>query len=328
MASKHYDATIENSSYVYAGKTLVITGTSPGSLGFHAARAAVKRGCKRVIMLNRKSSRAEESLAELKGEIANSDVRWVECDLMDFESVTKAAEEVIDMCKDSGIDVLCNNAGIMAFPDEANNAGYDVQMTVNHHSHFLLTRLLYPLLEKAAESKGEARVVNHSSLARNGDKLNEKYLGKNGGSLGGNGNSMFLNGARWQRYHQTKLANVIFTLALNDKLTAKNSKVKAVCAAPGLANSNLQVTTNKVDGMKSMWIMKYGQSAADGSLPLLMCCFGDDVESGDFIEPNKMMGGKGLPKKKNILKEKQCAHQPSRDMLWEASVSATGPFNL
>ena len=75
----------------------------------------------------------------------------------------------------------------MAFPDLATDDGYDLQMQTNHLSHFLLTRLLFPLLETKAEAAGEARVVNHSSMAAwyPGTRLGERYLGKNGGNLGG-----------------------------------------------------------------------------------------------------------------------------------------------
>ena len=107
---------------------------------------------------------------------------------------------------------------------------------------------------KAANERGEARVVNHSSGARNAPSkaLDAKYMGKNGGNLGGNGSSMFFGGARWQRlqeaseglsggrYHQTKLANAVFTVAMDERLRKANSKVKSLCAAPGLASTNLQ----------------------------------------------------------------------------------------
>ena len=77
-------------------------------------------------------------------------------------------------------------------------------MQTNHLSHFLLTKELLPLLNKAAELKGEARIVNHTSGARSypSTPLQAKYYGKNGGNLGGNGNSMLFGGARWERYHQ------------------------------------------------------------------------------------------------------------------------------
>ena len=90
--------------------------------------------------------------------------------------------------------------------------------------------------------RGEARIVNHSSGARHMAKgLDAQYLGANGGSLGGDGASMLCGGARWVRYSQTKLANSVFTQALHERLIARGSAVKAVCAAPGLAATNLQV---------------------------------------------------------------------------------------
>eukprot|EP00928_Gymnodinium_smaydae_P053203 TRINITY_DN37247_c0_g1_i1.p1 TRINITY_DN37247_c0_g1~~TRINITY_DN37247_c0_g1_i1.p1 ORF type:complete len:367 (+),score=67.37 TRINITY_DN37247_c0_g1_i1:77-1102(+) len=307
------------------GKVFAITGCTTGT-GFVAARCAARKGA-HVVMLNRKSQRSVDAEKRLGEEVPGAKLTSVECDLMSFDSVRKAAEVVKGQFSDTGIDILCNNAGVMAWADEATSDGYDVQMQTNHLSHFLLTRELFPLLEKAAELRGEARIVNHSSLARNGKKLESRYLGKNGGNLGGNGSSMFCGGARWQRYHQTKLANVIFTLALNDKLKAGASKVKALCAAPGLAATNLQVTTNQNDGMSSTWIMKYGQSAEDGTMPLLQCCLGQDAQSGSFIEPAGTGGMKGLPKQ--IMKlNRECTDIPSRQTLWALSEQACGEFKL
>ena len=105
-------------------------------------------------------------------------------------SVRKAIEEIIETCPE-GIDVICNNAGVMALTDIATEDGYDIQMQTNHLSHFLLVCDLFKLLEKTAEEKGESRIVNHSSVARlTVKKLKKEYLEKNGGNLGGNGKSM------------------------------------------------------------------------------------------------------------------------------------------
>ena len=202
-------------------------------------------------------------------------VTHVDCDLTDFGAVRKAAAQVAAETKDSGLDVLCNNAGVMALKDVATKDGYDIQMQTNHLSHFLLTRELYPVLVKAVELRGEARIVNHSSFARNGPpgtKLTTEntyeYLGKNGGNLGGDGASMICGGARWGRYAYTKLANVAFTLALHDKLG--DSGVKALCAAPGLVATQLQATTARDGGMGSgTWFMRWSQSSEDGAVPLL-----------------------------------------------------------
>ncbi|CAJ1350891.1 unnamed protein product [Effrenium voratum] len=188
-------------------------------------------------------------------------------------------------------------------------------------------RELYPLLQKAASERGEARIVQHSSGARKfpNTDLEAKYLGKNGGDLGGNGNSMFFGGARWERYHQTKLANAVFTKELDTRLRAANSKVKACCAAPGLAATNLQVTTSQDDGFHAPWIMRFGQSGEDGTMPLLQCCAGS-VESGDFFEPEGMGNIKGPPTK--IAPEPLWTKPESGKILWEESEKACGAFKV
>ncbi|CAJ1355508.1 unnamed protein product [Effrenium voratum] len=307
IPSKHFQ-NFEAQMPSLQGKVFVITGCTSGA---------------HVVMLNRKSERAKDAEQKLLQEVSGSQVTAVDCDLQSFESVRGAAQILRSMFADDGIDVLCNNAGVMALEDKATIDGYDVQMQTNHLSHFLLTKELFPLLEKGAQLRGEARVVNHSSGARNVPKkdLQAKYLGQNGGNLGGNGSSMLAGGARWQRYQQTKLANVVFTLALDEKLRAANSKVKALAAAPGLAATNLQVTTHSEGGMSETWIMRWAQSAEDGTMPLLCCCTAG-VESGDFYEPGGTMRMKGIPQKFQL--EPRCTKVESCRMLWEESEKACG----
>ena len=178
------------------GKVFAITGCTTGT-GLAAAKLLAKKGASRVFLLNRPSQRAEAALAAVRAvATAGCVVTHVDCDLADFDAVRRAAAQVAAEAKDSGLDVLANNAGVMALKDVATRDGYDIQMQTNHLSHFLLTRELYPALTKASELRGEARIVNHSSFARNGPpgtKLTTEntyeYLGKNGGSLGGDGAS-------------------------------------------------------------------------------------------------------------------------------------------
>lgn len=193
------------------GKTVAVTGCTSGT-GFILARTAIRKGATNVLLLNRSSERASKAESDLKGEANAKNVETIPCDLQDMESVRKAADMI--KAKYEAVDVLCNNAGVMAMEDKATKDGYDVQMQTNHLSHFLLTKELYPLLKRAAELRGSARVVQHSSGARYGKALQEEYYGKNGGNLGGNGASMFFGGARWVRYQQSKLANAVFTMAL------------------------------------------------------------------------------------------------------------------
>mmetsp|Transcript_68810 Transcript_68810/g.143704 ORF Transcript_68810/g.143704 Transcript_68810/m.143704 type:complete len:210 (-) Transcript_68810:349-978(-) len=204
-------------------------------------------------------------------------------------------------------------------------------MQTNHLSHFLLTAESWPLLEKAVSLRGEARVVNHSSGARNrgGDgkkPLDEKYLQKNGGNLGGDDSGWApFSGGRWTRYQQTKLANLVFTYALRDRAAAAGSKVKALVAHPGLSATNLQVTTTQDGGMSNSlsnrlmgWM---AQSGEDGTCPLLTCVCVPDLKSGDFYGPKGLTGRAELMP---AAPEEAFADEKSRKMLWEVSKLVTG----
>ena len=324
VPSVHFPAFLESMPEL-SGKTFVITGTTSGT-GKVAAQALASKGG-RVLMLNRTSERSEAIQASLGEAFPGGQVSTVECDLQSFSSVRKACDQVREQCAESGIFALINNAGIMAMPDEATEDGFDTQMQTNHLSHFLLTKELFPLLEKAAEQHGEARVVNHSSMARKGvKKLEAKYLEANGGNLGGNGASMFLSGARWKRYAQTKLANAAFTAALHHRLREKDSKVKSLVAHPGWANTELQVTTNKAGGMSSWtsllarWV---SQSEEDGTMGILSCAVLPEAECGKFYGP-----GMGLTASKGEAKaydlEKQYDNPETLAMIWEKSCAAIG----
>jgi len=250
---------------------------------------------------------------------------------MSFESVREAGKALNKELAGVGLDVLCNNAGIMATKDEATKDGCDTQMQTNHLSHFLLTAESWPLLEKAVELRGEARVVNHTSEARknggDGKKpLDEKYLRKNGGNLGGDKSGMLpFSGARWTRYQQTKLANLVFTYALRDRAAAAGSKVKAVVAHPGLSATNLQVNTTQDGGMSNSFSNRLmgwmAQSGEDGTCPLLTCVCVPNLTSGDFYGPKGLTGKAVLlpPKPEEAL-----ADEKSRNLLWEVSKEVTG----
>ena len=308
------------------GKTVAITGTTSGT-GFVAAQACGKLGA-RVLLLNRPSKRADAALTDLQTQNSNAGFTQVDCDLQSFSSVREAAKNLYSLCPE-GLDVLCNNAGVMALEDIATADGFDVQMQTNHLSHFLLTKLCFDLLEKAANARGEARIVNHSSIARKQVKnLEPAYLQKNGGNLGGNGASMFFNGGRWVRYGQTKLANAAFTACLHEKLQAKGSKVRALVAHPGLAETDLQSTTVKDGGMGEWFtkqLMKMGQSREDGALGILSCIAHPDARSGQFFGPG--MGGMFTALKgpvRGYPLEVSYDNPTTRSLLWTNSCAAVG----
>jgi len=216
--------------------------------------------------------------------------------------------------------------------------GFDVQMQTNMLSHFLLIKELFSSLDQAGQSRGEARVVMHSSTTRNFRNVNleEKYFSKcDPGTLGGDGawmitESLNLRDGPWSRYHQTKLANACFAMALHEKLKATGSKVKSLAADPGIASTNLQVHTFNVGNMSGFLARKFmstGQSPADGSTPALVACFGPHAESGDFYIPEHSSKGRpiktiqdGKPVKKGG--EVLTCNPANLKLVWEACEKA------
>ena len=132
-----------------AGKTVAITGCTSGT-GLNLAQRCGALGAQ-VFMLNRPSLRSASALKVMHRE--QFDARLIECDLSNLASVRSAIQQLTDACP-NGLDVLCNNAGIMAAPDQPTIDGFDVQMQSNYLSHFLLTSGVFPLLEQAVRVRG------------------------------------------------------------------------------------------------------------------------------------------------------------------------------
>jgi len=301
------------------GKVVAITGTTSGT-GYVCAREIAKKGAT-VILLNRASERAEKSLEQLQADVPKATFDSIICDLQSFESVGNAMKTI--RSKYEVIDGLINNAGVMAFKDQATSDGYDVQIQTNVLSHFLIAKELFPLMLKSKQ----ARIVNHSSMARLGPPLEAKYFEANGGNLGGDGtekeNTSF-QGPRWARYHQTKLANAAFTYGLKSKLDAAGiSNVIPLLAHPGLALTQLQVTTAVDGGMeKNSSLMERAQSAEDGATGIIRAAMDPEAKSGDFYGPTA--GWKGFP---DLLTPEESLYDESNVKInWEGCEKAVGKF--
>ncbi|MFT6399332.1 MAG: NAD(P)-dependent dehydrogenase (short-subunit alcohol dehydrogenase family) [Bradymonadia bacterium] len=315
IETQHLADVIANHTRDMNGRVAVVTGTTSGT-GYVCARELAKKGAK-VLLLNRPSERALSALARLQGEVPGAVFEAIDCDLQDFASV-RAAIGVIKAGHDR-LDVLCNNAGVMALRDQATKDGYDVQMQTNCLSHFLLTKELFALLLKS----DDARVVNHSSQARLGGPLEAKYFGKNGGNLGGDGADNEIAGPRWARYHQTKLANCAFTFGLRNRLNeAGIANVKVLVAHPGLAATNLQVTTGQDGGMEvDSPFMKQAQSQEDGALGIIRACMDPEAQSGNFYGPEGWTGFPGLLPPEDLLTDPENIR-----VNWEGCETAVGTF--
>ncbi len=318
----HLENVLKNHTQDMTGKVVAVTGTTSGT-GFVLAKEAAKKGGT-ILLLNRASERSAKSLSQLQELVPEGKFEAIECDLQSFDSVKNSASIIKE--KYNKLDVLVNNAGVMALKDTATVDGYDVQMQTNVISHFLLTKELFPILKNSSQ----ARIVNHSSMARLGGPLEMKYFLKNGGNLGGDGTdeeNQNFQGPRWLRYHQTKLANCAFTYGLKSRLEEKNiTNVLPLLAHPGLSATNLQITTDADGGMDAKSdFMNMAQTPEDGATGIIRAAMDKDAKSGDFYGPSGDGWG-GFPEL--LEPEELLLDESNLKINWEGCEKAVGIFEI
>jgi NAD(P)-dependent dehydrogenase (short-subunit alcohol dehydrogenase family) len=302
IENKWYDEWIEQNIEDLTGKVAIITGANSGT-GFWASNALAGKGC-HVVLACRNEEKAKVAKDEIIKRFSQAKLTFIPLDNNSFQSVRAFAKVFHE--KFDRLDMILNNAGIMNQPWSITKDGYDVQLQTNHLSHFLLTKLLW---NKIVNTPGQSRVVQHASLAHKMGKLkfdadrlkNPSY---SAGLMGSN--FLFMNtiglllSSAAKRYGVSKLANVLFMRDLQRKISIKKleHKIISIACHPGWADTNLPNTSTS-------WLSKYlrnnpqkGQSAADGSLPLLMAAVGKRVENGDYLGPEN--GMTGAPKKDKI----------------------------
>ncbi|GGN99392.1 oxidoreductase [Haloarcula pellucida] len=291
-------------------RTVVVTGANSG-LGYEGTKAFAQKGAT-VVMACRSVDRGERAASEIRHVDGNADLDVRECDLADLDSVAAFAEGVREDYE--AVDVLCNNAGVMAIPRQETADGFEMQLGVNHLGHFALTGRLFPALRA---SDGEARVVTQSSGAHEmgemdfSDLQSERDYGK------------------WAAYGQSKLANLLFAYELDRRLDDHGiDDVRSVACHPGYADTDLQFrgpremgSSLRMAGMKVANAL-FGQSAAQGALPMLYAATADDVLGGEYVGPDGLLEMRGHP-------EFQQSNEASRDegdadRLWAVSAELTG----
>jgi NAD(P)-dependent dehydrogenase (short-subunit alcohol dehydrogenase family) len=207
-----------------SGKTALVTGATSG-IGEVTARELAHMGAT-VLVHGRSSAKVDATLAAIRQAVPDADVRAVTADLGELAQVRALADAVL--AGTDRLDMLINNAGFMLMTEERSADGYEIQFAVNHLSHFVLTLRLLPLLEATAAQAGEARIVNLSSDAHKGAKINWNTFGRSGKGFGA--------------YSQTKLANVYFTYDLARRLEGTGVTVNAV--HPGFVATGFGKTGN------------------------------------------------------------------------------------
>ena len=199
-------------------------------LGLETCRQLAKHN-PHIYLAARTPSRAESAIADIIGTVPNANITFLQLDLASLESVKEAADTF--NAKSDRLDVLINNAGVMALPASTTKDGYEIQFGTNHIGHFFLTKLLMPTLQRTAEGKRDVRIVNLSS---EGHRLPPR-----GGLVLKDARSDMASYSTWVRYGQAKLANVLFTRELARRYPA----IKSVVVHPGGIDTGLSLGFQK-----------------------------------------------------------------------------------
>jgi NAD(P)-dependent dehydrogenase (short-subunit alcohol dehydrogenase family) len=293
-----------------AGRRIVVTGASSG-LGLETSVALAAAGAE-VIMACRNPDKAGAALAQVRQRARGAKAELMTLDLADLASVRRFAAECAR--RFDRIDVLCNNAGVMALPLQRTKDGFEMQMGTNHLGHFALTGLMIDQL-KAAPG---ARVVSVASNAHKwGMRLDPDDL---------NFERQRYN--KWDAYGRSKMANLMFHFELDRRLRAAGPDLLSACAHPGYAATNLMfVGPAQQNSRAGKLMMQFGnalfsQDQAMGALPQLYAITMPDVQGGDYFGPDGWQQLKGYPRRVSCLR---MARDPERNRrLWEASETLTG----
>ncbi|OAQ53393.1 hypothetical protein HTG_07905 [Natrinema mahii] len=289
-----------------SGRTIVITGANSG-IGLEATRELARNGA-RVIMACRSAERGADAADDIRGEIPGADLRVEACDLGDLASVRDFAARL-----EAEIDVLVNNAGVMAIPRSETADGFETQFGVNHLGHFALTGLLLENLHIHEEP--DSRIVTVSSGVHERGRIDFDDLQHEDDY------------DKWDAYAQSKLANVLFAYELERRLLTADANAASVAVHPGYANTQLQLRGPEQSGSRlrkaAMTVLNTvaAQSAAMGALPTLYAATAPEAEGGAYYGPGGLMNMRGTP-------ERQASSDRSYDedtarRLWRVSSELT-----
>jgi NAD(P)-dependent dehydrogenase (short-subunit alcohol dehydrogenase family) len=286
------------------GKTAIVTGAT-GGLGYETALALARAGAD-VILTGRDERKGQSAIEKIGGEVLGAKIAFESLDLANLAAVAAFAER---MQARPSLDLLINNAGVMALPRRQVTAdGFEMQLGTNHLGHFALTARLLPLLRLASAP----RVVSVSSLAHRtgsidfGDLQGERHY------------------SPWKAYGQSKLACLMFALELQRRSDAAGWKVISIAAHPGFARTNL--FSSGPGGLLSMATDVaapfFGHSAADGARPILFAATSPEAKPGSYYGPGGFSELRGSPARALIMPQARDMAAAAR--LWEVSAKLTG----
>jgi NAD(P)-dependent dehydrogenase (short-subunit alcohol dehydrogenase family) len=286
------------------GRTAVVTGANSG-LGLVAARELARAGAE-VVLACRNMEKGEAAVESIREAIPAASVGIEELDLSSLASVRVFAERFA--AAHESLDLLINNAGVMAPPRRQTADGFELQLGTNHLGHFALTGLLLGKLE----GREDARVVTVSSAAHKVGRIAFDDLQRQRHYF------------RWSAYGQSKLANLLFARELDRRLRAAGSTVSSIAAHPGYSATNLQSAAPPALDRIVMVVANrlFAHSAEMGALPQLYAATRPNLDGGLFIGPDGPNEQRGYPKV--VSPSKAGRNEATADRLWAVSEELTG----
>lgn len=290
------------------GKLAFVTGSNSG-VGFHAALELARAGAS-VVLACRNRSKAEGARGRILSAVADAQVETADLDLGSLASVRAAAQHFVATGRK--LDLLINNAGVMALPQRrVTPDGFELQLGTNHFGHFALTGLLLPALLAAPA----ARIVTVSSIAHRGATMDFANLNWERGYK------------PWPAYRRTKLANLLFAFELQRRLERANASAVSIAVHPGVSNTNLfSAGPGQGGGLLAkiipFFIALTAQSEAQGALPTLYGATSPDARAGHFYGPDGWRQMRGYPAE--VRAEAQAYDESLAARLWDVSEELTG----
>jgi NAD(P)-dependent dehydrogenase (short-subunit alcohol dehydrogenase family) len=293
-----------------SGKLAVVTGAT-GGLGYEAALALAAAGAE-VVLASRNDSKGADALARLRATHPGATVRFERLDLASLTSVAAFAETLLAAGR--GIDLLVNNAGVMAPPERHETAdGFELQFATNYLGHFALTARLLPLLRRAPG----ARMVNVSSLAADLDSIDLADLQSQRTYV------------PFRTYGMTKLAMLMFALELQRRSEAAGWGIDGMAAHPGFARTDIISNGPASCGLRgALWrivkplLLPLSPPAGPAALPILLAATSPNARGGGYYGPTGIRELDGPP---GIAKvPAQALDGPAAARLWEASERLAG----
>ncbi|MGV0642218.1 oxidoreductase [Mycolicibacterium sp. XJ2546] len=281
----------------FAGRTVIVTGANSG-LGLVTARELARVGAKTILAV-RNTAKGDEAAASMTG-TGFGPVEVRKLDLQDLASVREFADGFSG--PGDGVDVLVNNAGIMAVPYALTVDGFESQIGTNHLGHFALTNLLLPKIRE--------RVVTVSSIMHFIGRISLKDLNWKARPY-----------LAWPAYGQSKLANLLFTMELQRRLDAAGSAVKSLAAHPGYSATNLQGRTGNPIGTP-VWLAanRLFATEPDFGARQTLYAVSEDLPGDTFVGPR--FGSRG-PSGPTSYRSPLARSAKTAGALWELSEQLT-----